>query len=488
MIIHTGSLPNPAPKLIVDLISRSGSPNEESLSPYDGMQDLLKEQSFRIPWSLVVEMLQNEKDYDARAQQPIAGKYVKRAEKGGDYLTRLEDIDASWVRSYVRDALIGLKLRDKGGVREYSHNHTYARTYIDEEGGIVDESELSIEVSEFSAMEVAQAKAKLPYLLKRLHDKSIELRVSVLSLLQAYEYVRGYTKSSSGPKPKQILDRGVLRMTAEGHISSYFPDSANSAGPFRTAFAWIRGNDKDAYFYDAIEFLHVCRVLGIDFSSIDPTDFQAEQIANLRVTYLRSNREYLDGPRGYNMNLLSAVGQLGVADYQSSFDTASTLGDYIRYTVQQVSEIESDPLYSALKQEPDPISWSRFFRAYASYCPGMKVPIHIRDKMTRRHSKRTNSNFTVNPLLSDFYANDGFLCQLGSRGAFQQFPMKHIAPSYIAYETAIAHASGYIFLVTRTDDLYYIDIDTVTDYINTYHPKVRDLRGPAEECQGWQPC
>lgn len=488
MIIHTGGLPNPAKKMIVDLISRCGSPDEESLSPYDGMRDMLREQHFRTSWSLIIKMLERRQDYNVQAQQPLPGKYVKRTNRNGEYLFRLEDIDESWIRKYIENVLIGLKKDDLGGIREYNQQNSYAPIFLDEDGGFIDSSEVFIEKEKYSPHEVAYAKSKLPYLLKRLYDKSLELGVSVISLMQAYEKAKHINKSTADPKPKAILSVGVLRMDDTGHITGYLPDSANSGRSFPRARAWIRGDNKDAHFYDAIEFMRVCEVLGIDFLSIDPMDFQAEQIAKLTATYLQSSRERSGGPRKYNLGVLHAVSQIGMSEYQIRPPETVSLRDCIRNTVQLISETDSVILNKCLSTDPSPLKWSKFFQAFAAYCPRMKTPISIRDRMQHRHAHRENSNFSVIPLLSDFYTDGGFLCKMGMRGEFQQFPMKHIAPPSLTYETAIAHASGYIFLVTKSDDVYYIDIGRITEYLNTHKIKVSDPKVPSEVCEGWSSC
>lgn len=59
-------------------------------------------------------MLKDKPDYDADQQKPIAGEWTKDRPTPTSYLRRLEDIDESWVKKYLENVLIGLKVEKVG--------------------------------------------------------------------------------------------------------------------------------------------------------------------------------------------------------------------------------------------------------------------------------------------------------------------------------------------------------------------------------------
>lgn len=161
-----------------------------------------------LDFGAIVQMLKDKPDYDADQQKPIAGEWTKDRPTPTSYLRRLEDIDESWVRKYLENVLIGLKVEKSGGIREYSNKNKEALTFQNSEGDIVEEGELLVDTATYAPMDIAEAKSKLPYLLKRLYDKSLSLRVSAMSLIIAYEKAKIVQKV---PRPKDLLERSEER-------------------------------------------------------------------------------------------------------------------------------------------------------------------------------------------------------------------------------------------------------------------------------------
>ena len=64
------------------------------------------------------------------------------------------------------------------------------------------------------------------------------------------------------------------------------------------------------YFADAVELIRVCEVLGIDIRNEDPRDYQKDDIAKLKVTYISKNRDYLSGSRQRNITVLDSLSSI----------------------------------------------------------------------------------------------------------------------------------------------------------------------------------
>ena len=275
-----------------------------SLSPYNGMRKVLFQQfqskDGSPDFGTIVQMLKDKPDYDADKQKPVAGEWTKDRPTPTSYLRRLEDIDESWVQKYLENVLTGIKTNKSGGMREYASRHREANTFRNSEGDTIEEGELLVDSPTYKAMDIAEAKSKLPYLLKRLYDKSLEMKVSAMSLIIAYEKAKIVRKV---PRPKDILEVGVYKMGKDGNLEGLFPLTANSGKVFPPACDWIRGfNRMDPYFADAVELIRVCEVLGIDIRNEDPRDYQKDDIAKLKVTYISKNRDYLSGSRQRNLS------------------------------------------------------------------------------------------------------------------------------------------------------------------------------------------
>lgn len=483
MIIHTGQLPNPAPMLLVDLVSRTGSPTTRSLSPYDGMRDVLfsqfRKRGVEVDLDKIISMVKSVPDYDADKQQPVGGTWRKDRGHPDHYLRKLEEIDESWVRKYLENVLFGIRKNRSGGLREYAAQNQESRVLIGNEGEETEEGELLIDYGEFAPMDIAEAKSKLPYLLKRLHDKSIAMKVSAMSLIIAYERAK---LSRKVPKPMDLLAVGVYRMGKDGNIEGRFPPSANSGKVFPPACDWILGYTQDSYFTDAIELLRICTVLGIDIREEDPFDYQAADIAKLKVTYISKNRDYLSGSRQRNLSVLNSLSSVKISDYAVVSKSATPISVRVMNTVQSVLDCNDASIQKILEQKPDRDALNRFFRAYSEVAKDFRVTAQQRAEMssTRRKITLANPKALLIPTMDDFITRDGFLYSPANSGVPQLFRIKKFTNDDIRADIAIAHSSGYLFLVADGNCVYYLDACQLTRYVDDF------LSGRAGQCTGNQ--
>ena len=451
------------------------------------MQSVLREQLKNPDMSLIMSMLRDQNDYNADKQRPVSGPYIKRTSRSGEYNRRLEDIDESWVRKYVTDAVTGLKIRKSGGLREYRRSHAETRVIENGEGERVEESDLLLEYgnTSYRPMDVATAKSKLPYLLKRLHDKSVELRTSVLSLIRAYEIA-----SSGGrkPMPKDILAATVYQMGADGTITGKFPGTANSGKVFPKARAWIAGEFPDSYFDDAMELLRVCDVLGIDIRNEDPREFQADTIEKMRVTYISRNREYLSGARSRNHSVLNDLACLSISDYSIHQERKYRETQEIQDVLQAVSDCESNELRHRLECLAPDGDFDLFFRAYAGLVTFRvrKADLISASNTAHRKGIKYAENLLM-PVLQDFIVRDGFLYDPGNMAHPRIFHMKVLPGIYPATTDGrvILHISGTAFLITRGNRLRFLDICTLAQYISDAKDGITDSTYGKNHKLGW---
>lgn len=430
------------------------------------MQKVLFQQVPNADLNHVIKMLKDQPDYDADHQRPVAGPYVKDKPEAS-YLRRLEDIDESWLRKYLENVLTGIKINKSGGIREYSQQNQEAKTLCNSEGDTTEEGELLVDTGEFSPIDIAEAKSKLPYLLKRLYDKSIAMRVSAMSLIIAYEKAKVVAKV---PRPKDLLEVGVYKMGRDGNFEGLFPASANSGKVFPPACDWIRGIAPDAYFDDAIELVRVCCVLGIDLKEEDPRDYQADAISNLRVTYISKNLDYLRGSHKRNFNVLDALSSVRVSEYTTAQQQRLPITVRVMNTVQAVLDCEDSVVRRILDQKPDRRALNSLFITYGAVAKDFRITKqrHMEMLAVRRSTPVEDPKTLLVPVLDDFLTRDGFLYSTQSEAVPQLFRIKKYTEETLGAEVAIAHSSGYLFLVTEGNCIHYLDAVELEAYIKDY--------------------
>lgn len=442
MLVHPTSLPLPAKTLVRDLISYSGSPGKDNLSPYPGMLQILRDQTRLRGVSMDLEHLLSELDrqidYDSRKQRPTPGFYQKR--EPGDlpevYLTRLEDIDVSWIMQYVNNILTGYKHRNGGlGAQKYMSGNN--GVWRDSDGEVRQITELMVDEDASYGHDIAAAKAKLPYLLKRLHQKSRVLRCSLISMYGRYLCVQRVLNRAS-PKPQDMLAVKIWQMDALGNITQPYPPSANHNKGFPEAFAFVRGdNPDDPYYRDLVEFGHVCDVLSIKLWMEDATKFDNKFINGLLVTYIMSNNDFLFAGRKVDTTVLKAISSTSVSDWQSTASAAKVK--------DEDAFVERCSTYRWLDtlEEVDFDTVKQFLNFY------------------RAHTKDGTFTTTRNRL----HTYMGFVCAPGG-----DTPFLFDTTSFYTKKggRAILHKSGTLIAYTEDADIPAIHIEQAISYMRQY--------------------
>ena len=389
-------------------------------------------------------LIDKQKDYDPYSQQPVAGEYVARDKKpaGAPILTRLEDIDVTWVKQYLRDVIIGIKKNNTNSIREIDAKNQEVFSFKSGDGGdYISPADQLVAYREYPPTTVMEASAKLPYLLKRLQDKSKMLRVSVMSLIIAYERAK---LTHTDPKPGLIIREGVYQVDGNGKLHlTPMADTANSGRVFPAARRWIIGQDRDCYYYDALELLQVCKVLGIDLTEEDPTTFTQEFIDNLKVTYIAKNRNYLKGKIAVNSSVLNSLSSIQVTSTAQSSPSVYTRVSAVEDTMQLA--LDYPPKGMGSGEAANPSLFENLFQAYAEYMG--TTPICYQNLVSR----------------------DGFLYLRKSQDIPLQIIVKGVLltpepPSGMQTVAAILHTSGYAFFIGKVPCKVYIPITNLAHY------------------------
>ena len=316
MFISKTLIQIPAKTLVEDLVSRSGYPNSESLSPYQGKYDEIRRDLANIAYDgSVSAMFSSQPDYDADKQKPYEGAredsdddmcheyatYNASGEIESEYPRRLEDIHPSHVIHYLYNVAYGVKYNASNSIRSYNKDNPTTKTLIGNEEEVVEEKDLLLNTDDsiYTQQEIHEAKTKVPYLIRKLHDKSIELGVHLISLLIAYERakevvnVSNYVKKNNiTVRPRHLLAEGVYAMGSDGNIAGLFEEDAN-----KNSRAFMRGRDwlsepSDTR-KDANELVHCYEVLGIDIKTEDPATYVQSYVDKLVISYVTSNVDYV---------------------------------------------------------------------------------------------------------------------------------------------------------------------------------------------------
>lgn len=432
-------------------------PSQESPSPYEGLLQLVMDQCAPGDVNLVLSLIETKPDYDAHSQKPQPGPFARGARQS-PYLTRFEDIDASWVKEYLLSVIIGIKIQRNGGLQEHRRKYREIPALIGNDGEVVDAAELLVEQVDAQPSAVATAKARLPYLLKRLYDKGCQLGVSAMSAVIAYEKAK--PSAVSRVMPKAFLAGGVYLMPKSAGAT--WERLFNNNRLLQTALTWVRGDCPDPYYWDALELVRICELLGVDIKEEDPCKYGHEFVDSLVVLYITKNREYIDTMRGRNPQVISSLCSINPQDYVQRACTQRTYYDIAEDVMQAVLDC-SDPTIATIRNLPGNITLvASFLRAYATTDSTFQTSSSLRYESLGMNVPENAVPWLV-PAPCDFITNDGFMYFR----AFAQRPRLFKVSHYTQGEGdfAVAHISGYLFMVRSDNSIVYASMQDVISYI-----------------------
>lgn len=304
----------PNKRIVDDLIERDGAPSKESFTPYNGMNYLIGEQMkgsrFHVLGIDVIKENIKELHVTRLKGREDASEARSIDDLGSDgYETKLENIDESYITNYLRNQLIGLKITKTDARSVIEANEKVQHTMYDSESGEVfnlSDVYVSDEYEESNSM-LSEVRSKIPYLLKKLQDGSIQYGVSLLSLFIARDGVIEKLGRHQGTiKPRELLAYPIYRVTNTGDLMDTFdPETANNIQKFRDPKDLVMGvNPNDQYYKAGIELTIRVRQLGYNLYEEDVNDYTPSYINRLMCRYILSNQEVLSDMASFDPNIM----------------------------------------------------------------------------------------------------------------------------------------------------------------------------------------
>ncbi len=436
-------------------MSYSGSPTTENLSPYKGMMEVLRGQmagsngtlDFR---SLTSYIASDVGDYDSEKQKPVAGPYFKREPgqkvKPEEVLIRLEDIDSSWVENFVRAGIIGYKIRGSGRTA-FMKATKEAISFQNSDGEFMTGAELLKDRDNTTDLAILEARTKLPYLLKRLHFKSKQLGVSLISMYGVFLKING----NQGTPPRDML-RGhkIYRMDAAGNVTTPYPETANQNPGFSENFRYIKGAYPDEFYHDLLEFREVLDILGIRLWEEDPREYDEAFMSNLVVKYVKSNNEFLWHGHRRDSSVLHALSSVSVNDWSPAAVVTDT--SRILSFVSTFTESGVPALQSYMRPDEKSISLLDYFLALYS-------------RVAQDVNFQKDASGKLHPSCDEMLTYSGFYC-LPDDGTPYAFDVSFIHTNSDA--RALLHASGHVVLISRNNRVQCLTVQDATSAFSTY--------------------
>lgn len=308
-------LPLPSKRIIDDLLEREGLPDEESFTPFNGMNGLIGEQMVGSKFSNIgLDLIKDsvyELDISKLEKSSLKSDSIEDSvEIQGRYL---EELNEDLVRNYVLSQLIGIK-RNKNAAKdalkemmntrplmydtETSRVYNQSSTYVDEE-----EAELYEKYEEADNL-----RRKIPYLIKKLQEGSIYYSISLLSLFIARDSCINLDHIKSGYiKSVNLLRYPVYKVSSTGHITENVNvESANNGTNYNRPKEIVLGQcPNDPYYRAGLELTSIARQLGYNLYDEDARNYTPEYVNNLMCSYIISNQEVLMDIGVYDKDILA---------------------------------------------------------------------------------------------------------------------------------------------------------------------------------------
>lgn len=327
MLIITTPIQLHAKKVVADLASKNGLRGVSEYSPYEGMNNILDHFSadFSETTANIEDLFSRQKDFDADAKQPHLDKTQdwnpdkekEEYENGepfdpirdnyrdfSEYFRRLEDIKQEYIEEYIgnlRFAIVNKSGSD--GLIAYGLKHKIQPTLVslDDNEDITELADLLVDedTETWSMSEKEAAKQRLPYILKRLDNLSMQMQVHALSFISSYLIAKEKNRlkqiagSTMTLKPNAVIAECVYTYKVPGYIDKKV-EVSNKNKHVVEMFDWITGqNPKYAsYLDDVSDLLHYCDVLNIDLKNDDMSKYDNKFMSKLVVTTLTPNKQY----------------------------------------------------------------------------------------------------------------------------------------------------------------------------------------------------
>ena len=353
----------PTTSVASELISRTGSPTKFSLSPYQGMFRIIKEQGLAevteinqivkrfddftfFQQDFREERIDEDADEDELEEWGQIQEYKITDKSEPMYFIRFEDgIPQDNMVQFLKHVLNNAK-RSKDGIKEYLSRNKVATTF---EQADTEETVASTELmteTDFNEDKVdAEVLQDLAYSLYRMNILSRKCGVNILSLVFAYMKSIRFLRSEIPDKPSILLQNGpIYYADINGDCTQeiQFPSDRKLTA---ARDILIVGGRYTEFENDYKILSKTLRELGIDFKRDDVTKYDHVYIKEISHKILVNNYNYVSRTfGGYNRKVLKGLKSISLdtvakSGLEEEFDPVKHAIDLIMDSVNTPSEI-----------------------------------------------------------------------------------------------------------------------------------------------------
>lgn len=373
MLIITTPIQLHAKKVVADLALKNGLRGVSAYSPYEGMNRILDHFSTDLSESTanIEDLFSRQKDFDADAKQPHLDKTQdwnpekeKEEYENGDsfdpirdnykdfseYYRRLEDIKQEYIEEYIGNLRFSIVNKTgSDGLKSYNEKHRIQATLVslDDSDDVTELADLLVDedTETWSMSEKEAAKQRLPYILKRLDNLSMQVQVHALSFISSYltakekNRLKQIAGSTMTLKPNAVIAECVYTYKVPGYIDKKV-EVSNKNKHVVEMFDWITGQSTKyaSYLDDVSDLLHYCDVLNIDLKHDDMSKYDNKFMSKLVVTTLTPNKQYnrdvyncLAGNTVSKSNDSTDLTLETISTFNEILSVNTTVKEYIKY-------------------------------------------------------------------------------------------------------------------------------------------------------------
>ncbi len=332
MLVQYWTVDVPYKSVIADLASRDGKAGPDNY-PFDGMRSYLEQKCRNPNIAAWMDALCNStEDFDIRNE-----KFCEAYHNSLPYRC-IDEVPVTALQSFMEQKLYGATHYTSSSAVQYHYSTLEQYTLpVGEDEHSEFENAFKSESMAYSPEELTVWKRKLPYLVKRLVDRSEVYGVNVMSGIVAR--IR-CAKRRENVTLSNLLKQGIL---------SYPFNIPLDRSMVPEAFVqWITGVQQDEYYDDMCELCNICARLNINLANENPTLYTKEFVSKLASDYIVENvRLYRSvaralSPSELSPDLLRIISKMSLDDVvklpsmiheQQVRQTRVTPVDAIRHTI-----------------------------------------------------------------------------------------------------------------------------------------------------------
>lgn len=481
----------PAKRVITDLALRDGLPREDSPTELEGMfKSVVFPQLSRTEDGVKVITRTTELEHLLNEHPDINPvRAIQRWNKNNPHAMvpesqKFEDIPVEQVAYEVKNVIMSIKLNDKKSFKEVENN-SKQRVFMDmsDDGDedMIQENELLLDTDfadeDISVTEIEYLRERVTYLIKLIHERSKVKGIHYISYLIAYDRAKenhrrnNHTGANFTIEAKHIYGSGrivtnnrLYRMQREGtlgdritqniRIGKEAVDWLNHRGKIALSIdmaSVLKESKEDKLYFDyGMELIVLANRLGMPLRDEEPEWYVEENIQQTVVTYLESNRDFIDKIKVYaNKDTFNSIQSIDIGSYKTSNDIGTVSQKRTKYNVYDdaMNTAVKFNMYVServIKDRVAPLSSLELLLTCINEVePGMNYDV------TKYKSGR------VNRFVSD------------SRGNFLIVSLRELYPTSSLdndYYKGIVHEYGYLVMLSRdnTDTIQYIGLTEAT--------------------------